>query len=55
MKTYTASKLNEWNQCHEVTGICYKWLDYKSLCFSFLRPNQELNQIYFFTAVTDYF
>ena len=39
----------------EVKGVCYKWLDYKSLCSSFLRANQELNQIYFFTAVTEYF
>ena len=39
----------------EVTGTCYKWLNYKSLTESFLRDGQVLNKIYFFTAVTDYF
>ncbi len=33
-------------------GVCYKWLDYNSLCKSLLKPNQELGTIYFFTAVT---
>ncbi len=33
-------------------GICYKWLNYHSLCKSLLKPNQTLGTIYFFTAVT---
>lgn len=40
---------------HEVKKVCYKWLNYRSLAESFLRDGQELNKIYFFTAVTDYF
>ncbi len=39
----------------KIKGKCYKWLNYHSLCSSFLLPNQTLNKIYFFTAVTDYF
>lgn len=34
------------------TGICYKWLDYSSLCKSTLREGEELGDIYFFTAIT---
>ncbi len=42
-------------QYQDLHGICLKWLNYNSLCRSFLKPNQELNKIYFFTAVTDHF
>ncbi|MDJ0626497.1 MAG: NYN domain-containing protein [Candidatus Caenarcaniphilales bacterium] len=32
-------------------GICLKWLDYKSLCSSFLKEDEEIGTIYFFTAI----
>jgi uncharacterized LabA/DUF88 family protein len=37
------------------TGKIYNWLDYKKLCLSFLRKNETLADIYFFTAVSDEF
>jgi uncharacterized LabA/DUF88 family protein len=37
----------------ELHGICYKWLNYKSLCESLLLTGQKLGTIYFFTAVTN--
>ena len=37
------------------TGKVYNWLDYKKLCQSFLRENETLADIYFFTAVSDEF
>lgn len=39
----------------KATTECYKWLDYYSLCNSFLRPDQKLEEIFFFTAMTDYY
>jgi uncharacterized LabA/DUF88 family protein len=39
----------------ELRGICLKWLNYDSLCRSFLKPQQQLNKIYFFTATTNHF
>lgn len=39
----------------ELGGSCLKWLNYDSLCRSFLKPYQQLNTIYFFTATTDHF
>lgn len=33
------------------TGICYKWLNYKTLLSSYLRQNEILQDIYFFTAI----
>jgi len=35
--------------------ICYNWLDYKSLCESFLKETEELGDVYFFTAISDEF
>ncbi len=43
------------DQYEKISGKCFKWLDYASLCSSFLLPHQVLNKIYFFTAVTDHF
>jgi uncharacterized LabA/DUF88 family protein len=40
------------NEYQEITGICYKWLNYKSLLSSFLQPDQTLKDIYFFTAIS---
>ena len=37
------------------TGICYKWLNYKSLFQSLLKPDEEIANIYFFTAITQDF
>jgi uncharacterized LabA/DUF88 family protein len=37
------------------TGICLKWLDYQSLCQSFLKEGQSMGKVYFFTATTDHF
>ena len=37
------------------TGKCLKWLDYQSLCKSFLRAGQEIGVVYFFTATTNHF
>lgn len=39
----------------KATSECYKWLNYKSLCDSFLRLDQELQEIFFFTAMTDHY
>lgn len=39
------------NEYQEKTGICYKWLDYKSLLSSYLQPEEVLQDIYFFTAI----
>lgn len=36
------------------TGKCLKWLDYKSLCSSFLRDGQTLAKVYFFTAISNF-
>jgi uncharacterized LabA/DUF88 family protein len=36
----------------EKTGICYNWLDYKSLLTSLLKGGEELGDIYFFTAIS---
>ena len=33
------------------TGKCYKWLNYKSLFESLLQNDEEINKIYFFTAI----
>ncbi len=43
------------NDYQKRTGICYKWLDYKSLCKSLLKGTEELGDIYFFTAISDDF
>ncbi len=37
------------------TGFCYKWLNYKSLFSSILKPFEEISDIYFFTAITQDF
>ncbi len=36
----------------EKAGICYNWLDYKSLLSSLLKEGEELGEIYFFTAIS---
>ncbi|MCJ7690639.1 MAG: NYN domain-containing protein [Clostridiaceae bacterium] len=40
------------NDYQKKTGICYKWLDYRSLFKSLLKPHEEISDIYFFTAIT---
>ena len=42
------------NEYQEKIGICYKWLDYKSLLKSILNENQVLQDIYFFTAISKF-
>lgn len=37
------------------TGVCYNWLDYKSLCRSLLKETEELGDVYFFTAISNDF
>ncbi len=32
-------------------NLCLKWLDYKSLCSSFILENEQIGNIYFFTAI----
>jgi uncharacterized LabA/DUF88 family protein len=34
------------------TGKCYNWLDYKSLCNSLLKEDEQLGDVYFFTAIS---
>lgn len=43
------------NEYQEKTGICYKWLNYRSLFTSLLKPDEEISDIYFFTAITQDF
>lgn len=43
------------NDYQKKTGICYKWLNYKSLFISLLKPFEEISDIYFFTAITQDF
>ena len=43
------------NEYQKKTGICYKWLNYRSLFQSLLKPHEEINDIYFFTAITQDF
>ena len=33
------------------TGKCYKWLNYKELFQSLIQEDEEINKIYFFTAI----
>jgi len=42
------------NEYQEITGICYKWLNYKSLLESLLKPDQIIQRIYFFTAISQF-
>ena len=37
---------------YEKTGICYKWLNYKSLFQSLLLPTEIISDIYFFSAIS---
>jgi uncharacterized LabA/DUF88 family protein len=34
------------------TDVCYKWLNYKSLCQSLLKNDETLADVYFFTAIS---
>jgi hypothetical protein len=43
------------NDYQKKTGICYKWLNYRSLFTSLLKPYEEISDIYFFTAITQDF
>ncbi|MCL4384936.1 MAG: NYN domain-containing protein [Actinobacteria bacterium] len=43
------------NEYQKKTGICYKWLNYRSLFISLLKPFEEISDIYFFTAITQDF
>jgi len=43
------------NDYQKKTGICYKWLNYRSLFKSLLKPNEVISDIYFFTAITQDF
>jgi uncharacterized LabA/DUF88 family protein len=43
------------NDYQQQTGICLKWLNYQSLCESFLKDDQVMGKVYFFTATTDHF
>ena len=35
----------------KVTGVDYRWLDYRRVCEKVLRPHEVLEKIYFFTAI----
>ena len=35
----------------KVTGVDYRWLDYRRVCEKVLRPHEVLGKIYFFTAI----
>jgi len=39
---------------YQKTGICYKWLNYRSLFESLLVKNEKISDIYFFTAISNY-
>ena len=43
------------NDYQKKTGVCYKWLNYRSLFNSLLKPFEEISEIYFFTATTQDF
>jgi len=43
------------NDYQKKTSICYKWLNYRSLFTSLLRTNEEIADIYFFTAISQDF
>lgn len=36
------------------TGICYKWLNYRSLFKSLITSNEQISDIYFFTSISEY-
>ena len=38
----------------DATGLDYRWLDYRALCESLLRPGEVLGEIFFFTAVPNF-
>lgn len=33
------------------TGVDYRWLDYRALCGSLLKPHETLGEVFFFTAI----
>ena len=35
----------------DATGMDYRWLDYRALCESLLKPGEVLGEIFFFTAI----
>ena len=39
----------------DATGIDYRWLDYRKLCASLLKPNEVLGEVFFFTAIPRHF
>ncbi len=43
------------NDYQKKTGICYKWLNYRSFFKSLLKSHEEISDIYFFTAITQDF
>ena len=43
------------NDYQKRTGICYKWLNYRSLFKSLLKTDEVISDIYFFTAITQDF
>ncbi|MGM0366536.1 MAG: NYN domain-containing protein [Actinomycetota bacterium] len=43
------------NEYQKKTGISYKWLNYRNLFTSLLKPDEEISNIYFFTAITQDF
>lgn len=43
------------NEYQKKTGICYKWLNYRSLFTSLLKSYEGISDIYFFTAITQDF
>ena len=39
----------------DAAGIDYRWLDYRKLCASLLKPNEVLGEVFFFTAIPRHF